>query len=48
MSSNEIRTASNETLRNITWGLVREASDQISKQIAFGEMERRGMLKARY
>lgn len=48
MSSEQIRTASNETLRNITWGLVREASDRTSKLIAYGEMERRGLIKRRF
>lgn len=48
MTSTEIRTASNEVLRDITWGLIREASDKMSKLIAYGEMERRGLIKRRF
>lgn len=48
MTSEAIRTASNATLRSIYAGLVREASDRFSRSIAVGEMERRGLLKARF
>lgn len=48
MSSDQIRTASNETLRNITWGLVRGNTDNFSKQIAYGELEKRGLIRARF
>jgi len=48
MSSEQIRNADNQTLRNIYAGMVRAASDRMSRGIAMTEMERRGMLKARF
>jgi len=48
MSSNEIRTASNETLKLIASGLVREASDRMSRGIANDERERRGLIPRRF
>lgn len=48
MTSSEIRAASTATLKNIIAGLVRVASDSVSKHIAYGELERRGAISRRF
>lgn len=48
MGSTEIRNASVQTLKQIIAGLVRDNVDNFSKQIAYGELERRGVIKPRF
>ena len=48
MSSTEIRTANVTTLKAIIAGLVRGNSDNTSKQIAYGELEGRGLIRRRF
>lgn len=48
MSSTEIRNADTATLKMIFAGMVREASDRMSRGIAHDEMEDRGVFKRRF
>lgn len=48
MTTEQIRTASTATLKAIFNGLVREASDRMSRGIAHDELERRGIFKQRF
>lgn len=48
MTTEQIRAASNETLKAIFAGVVREACDRMSRGIAHDELERRGIFKQRF
>lgn len=48
MNSTEIRAANVATLKAIIAGLVRGNSDNTSKQIAYGELEDRGIIRRRF
>ncbi len=48
MTTEQIRSADKATLKAIFAGMVRGASDRMSRGIAHDELERRGIFKARF
>lgn len=48
MTTEQIRTADTATLKAIFAGMVREASDRMSRGIAHDELERRNVFKRRF